>query len=183
MSPPVVITRQAVPPQSRNTLRPLIMAKAAEIPSTRKPFRYGSISLFKKRSTNYGSSYGLSSRYETKIPVDLSVLQELCDLRSTVDRASDIACINRWIRLLAESINLPASKFGIRSFFDDEEEKEQSASSSAPQRSVVKDSYEEERTYFDSSSLFLGAEDGEDEDVNVYHDDPPADFGAMVEEE
>jgi hypothetical protein len=186
MSLPVVITRQVAPPQSRNTLRPL-MAKAAEIPSTRKPFRYGSSvyfdQLIQETFGPYGSSYGLSSRYETKIPVDLSVLQELCDLRSTVDRASDIACINRWIRLLAESINLPASKFGIRSFFDDEEEKEQSASSSAPQRSVVKDSYEEERTYIDSSSLFICAEDDKDEDINVYHDDLPADFGPMVEEE
>ena len=84
---------------------------------------------------------------------------------------------------MAESINLPASQFGIRSFFDDEQEKEQSISSSASQRSVVKDSYEEERTYIDSPSLFLGAEDGEDEDINVYHEDPPADFGPMVEEE
>ena len=170
MSPPVAITRQAAPPQSRNTFRPL-MAKPAEIPSTRKPFRYGSSvyfdQLIQETFGPYGSSYGLSSRYETKIPVDLSVLQELCDLRSTVDRASDIACINRWIRLLAESINLPASQFGIRSFFDEEQEKEKS----------------EERTYIDSSSLFLCAEDGEDEDINVYHDDPPADFGPMVEEE
>jgi len=80
-------------------------------------------------------------------------------------------------------INLPASQFGIRSFFDEEQEKEKRDSSSAPQRSVVKDSYEEERTYIDSSSLFLCAENGEDEDINVYHDDPPADFGPMVEEE
>ena len=85
---------------------------------------------------------------------------------------------------MAESINLPASQFGILSFFDDEEGKEQSSSSSALQRSVVKDSYKEERTYIDSSSLFLGAEDGEDEDINiVYHEDLPADFGPMVEEE
>ena len=165
MTPPVVITRQSAPPQSRNTLRPL-MLKPAEIPSSRKPFRYGSSvyfdQLIQETFGPYGSSYGLSSRYVTKIPVDLSVLQELCDLRSTVDRASDIACINRWIRLLAESINLPASQFGIRSFFDEEQEKEKS----------------EERTYIDSSSLFLCAEDGEDEDINVYHDDPPA-----VEEE
>ena len=186
MTPPVVITRQSAPPQSRNTLRPL-MPKPAEIPSSRKPFRYGSSvyfdQLIQETFGPYGSSYGFSSRYVTKIPVDLSVLQELCDLRSTVDRASDIACINRWIRLLAESINLPASQFGIRSFFDEEQEKERSDFSSAPQRSVVKDSYEEERTYIDSASMFLSAEDGEDEDLNVYHDDPPADFGPMVEEE
>ena len=183
-----MIPSKAAPPQSRITFRPLI-AKATENTSTRKPFRYGSSVYFDQLIQEtfglYGSAYGLSSCYVTKIPVDLSVLQELCDLRSTVDRASDIACIiNRWVRLLAESINLPASQFGILSFFDDEEGKEQSSSSSAPQRSVVKDSYKEERTYIDSSSLFLGAEDGEDEDINiVYHEDPPADFGPMVEEE
>ena len=51
-------------------------------------------------------------------------------------------------------------------------------------RSFVGDSYKEEATYVDSSSLFLCEEDGEDvDDVNVYHEDPPADFGPMVEEE
>ncbi len=130
----------------------------------------------------YGSAYGLGDRYVTKVPVDLDVLQELCDLRSTLDRASDISCINRWIRLLAESIDLPASRFGISSFFD-EQENQQSSSSSFQLRSVVGDSYKEEATYVDSSSLFLCEEDGEDEDVNIYHDDPPADYGPMVEEE
>ena len=95
MSAPVVIPSKAVPPQqSRSTFRPLI-AKATENTSTRKPFRYGSSvyfdQLIQETFGPYGSAYGLSSRYVTKIPVDLSVLQELCDLRSTVDRASDIA--------------------------------------------------------------------------------------------
>ena len=33
--------------------------------------------------------------------------------------------------------------------------------------------------------MFLHDEgdDGDDEDINVYHEDPPADFGPMVEEE
>ena len=132
----------------------------------------------------YGSAYyGLSSRYVTKIPVDLDVLHELCDLRSTLDRASDIASINRSIRLLAESIDLPHSRFGIRSFFDEPENEQSSFSSAQLLRSVVGDSYyQEDATYIDSSSLFLCAEDGEDEDVNIYHEDPPADFGPMVEE-
>jgi hypothetical protein len=83
---------------------------------------------------------------------------------------------------LSESIDLPPSRFGIRSFFDEPEQKH-SSSSSAQQRSVVGDSYQEDATYVDSSSVFLCAEDGEDEDVNVYHEDPAADFGPMVEEE
>ena len=124
---------------------------------------------------------GLSSRYVTKIPVEPDVLQELFDLRSTVDKPSDIANINHWIRLLAESIDLPPSRFGIRSFFD-EPEQQQSSSSSAQLRSVIGDSYHEDATYVDSSSLFLHEEDGNDEDINVYHEDPPADFGPMVGE-
>ena len=94
-------------------------SKAAEKTPTRKPFRYGSTVYFdqiiQETFCPYGSAYGLSSRYVTKIPVELIVLQELCDLRISLDRASDIACINRWIRLLTESIDLPPSRFGIRS--------------------------------------------------------------------
>ena len=108
----------------------------------------------------YGSAYGLSSRYVTKIPVDLDVLHELCDLRSTLDRASDKASINHWIRLLAESIDLPSSRFGIRSFFDEPENEQSSSSSAQLLRSVVGDSYQEDATYIDSSSLFLCAAGG-----------------------
>ena len=44
-------------------------------------------------------------------------------------------------------------------------------------------SYQKDGTFIDSSSsLFFCAEDGEDKDVKVYHDDPPADFRPMVEE-
>jgi hypothetical protein len=50
-------------------------------------------------------------------------------------------------------------------------------------RSVVGDSYHEDATYVDSSSLFLCEEEVNDEDINVYHEDPPADYGPMVDEE
>ncbi len=185
MSPVVEIPSRAAVPQNRSSFCPIV-PKTIEKLSTRKPFRFGSSVYFDQMIQEtfgpYGSAYGLSDRYVTKIPVDLAVLHELCDLRSTLDRASDISCINRWIRLLSESIDLPPSRFGIRSFFDEPEQKH-SSSSSAQQRSVVGDSYQEDATYVDSSSVFLCAEDGEDEDVNVYHEDPAADFGPMVEEE
>jgi hypothetical protein len=64
----------------------------------------------------YGSKYGLSSRYVTKIPVDLDVLQEFCDLRSTVGKPSDMANINHWIRLLAESIESYRNPFRAEGF-------------------------------------------------------------------
>ena len=184
MSPTVVIPSRAALPQNRSTFRP-VLAAAVEKPCARKPFRYGFSVYFDQLMQEtfgpYGSKYGLSSRYVTKIPVELDVLQELCDLRSTVDKPSDVANINHWIRLLAESIDLPPSRFGIRSFFD-EPEQQQSSSSSAQLRSVIGDSYHEDATYVDSSSLFLHEEDGNDKDINVYHEDPPADFGPMVEE-
>ena len=139
MSPVVEIPSRVAVPQNRSSFRPVI-AEAADKPSSRKPFRYGSSVYFDQMIQEtfgpYGSAYGLSDRYVTKIPVDLDVLQELCDLRSTLDRASDISCINRWIRLLAESIDLPASRFGISSFFD-ELDNQQSSSSSSKVRSVV----------------------------------------------
>jgi len=191
MSPTVVIPSRAALPQNRSTFRP-VLAPAVKKPCAWKPFRYGSSVYFDQLmqetfspyyGSKYGSTYGLSSRCVTKIPVELDVLQELCDLRSsTVDKPSDIANINHWIRLLAESIDLPPSRFGIRSFFD-EPEQQQSSSSSAQLRSVIGDSYHEDATYVDSSSLFLHVKDGDDDDINVYHEDPPADFGPMVEEE
>ena len=124
MSPVVEIPSRVAVPQNRSSFRPVI-AKAVDKPSSRKPFRYGSSVYFDQMIQEtfgpYGSAYGLGDRYVTKVPVDLDVLQELCDLRSTLDRASDISGINRWIRLLAESIDLPASRFGISSFFDEQE--------------------------------------------------------------
>ena len=186
MTPPVVISRRPALPQNRSTFRP-VQAAVVEKPIARKPFKYGSSAYFDQLMQEtfgpYGSKYGLSSRYVTKIPVELDVLQELCDLRSTVGKPSDVANINHWIRLLAESIDLPPARFGIRSFFD-EPEQQQSSSSSAQMRSVVGDSYPEDATYIDSSSAFLHEEDVGEEDINVYHEDPPeGDFGPMVEEE
>ena len=187
MSPVVEIPSRVAVPQNRSSFRPVV-AKAVDKPSSRKPFRYGFSVYFDQMIQEtfgpYGSAYGLSDKYVTKLPVYLDVLQELCDLRSTLDRTSDISCINRWIRLLAESIDLPASRFEISSFFD-ELDNQQSSSSSSKVRFFVGDSYKkEEATYGDSSSLFLCEDDGEDvDDVNRYHEDPPADFGPMVEEE
>ena len=185
MSPTVVIPNRPALPQNRSTFRP-VPAPAVEKPSARKGFRYGSSVYFDQLMQEtfgpYGSKYGLSSRYVTKIPVDLDVLQELCDLRSTVGKPSDISNINHCIRLLAESIDLPPSRFGIRSFFD-EPEQQQSSSSSAQVRSVIGDSYHEDATYVDSSSIFLHEGDDDEENINVYHEDPPADFGPMVDEE
>ena len=144
MSPTVVIpSRAALPQNNRNTFR--------------KPFRYDSSVYFDQLMQEtfgppYGSKYGLSSRYVTKIPVEPDVLQELCDLRSTLYKPSDISTINHWIRLLAESIDLPPSRFGIRYFFDESEQQQQSSSSSAPLCSVVGGSYHEDATYVDSTS-------------------------------
>ncbi len=185
MSPTVVIPSRPPLPQNRSTFRPLPLT-VVEKPSARKGFRYGSSVYFDQLMQEtfgpYGSKYGLSSRYITKIPVDVDILQELCDLRSTVGKPSELANINHWIRLLAESIDLPPSRFGIRSFFDEPEE-QQSSSSSAKVRSVIGDSYHEDATYVDSSSIFLREEEDNDEDINVYHEDPPADYGPMVDEE
>ncbi len=183
MSPTVVIQSRPPLPQNRSTFRPLPVS-VVDKPSARKGFRYGSSVYFDQLMQEtfgpYGSKYGLSSRYVTKIPVDLDILQELCDLRSTVGKPSDTGNINHWIRLLAESIDLPPSRFGIRSFYDEPEE-QQSSSSSAQGRSIIGDSYHEDATYVDSSSLFLQEE--ENEDINMYHEDPPADYGPMVDEE
>ena len=183
MSPTVVIPTRPALPQNRITFRS-VPVTVFEEPSARKGFRYGSSVYFDQLMQEtfgpYGSKYGLSSRYVTKIPVDLDLLQELCDLRSTVGKPSDIANINHWIRLLA--IDLPPSRFGIRSFFEEPEE-QQSSSSSAQVRSVVGDSYHEDATYVDSSSLFLREDEVNDEDINVYHEDPPADYEPMVDEE
>ena len=125
MSPTVGIPSRPPLPQNRSTFRPLPVTLLHK-PSARKGFRYGSSVYFDQLMQEtfgpYGSKYDLSSRYVTKIPVDLDVLQELCDLRSTVGKPSDIATINHWIRLLAESIDLPPSNFGIRSFFDEPED-------------------------------------------------------------
>ena len=188
MSPTVVIPNRAVLPQNRSSFRS-VPAPAVEKPSSRKGFRYGSsvfLDQLKQETFGpYGSKYGLSSRYVTKIPVDLDVLQELCDLRSTVGKPSDIANINHWrIRLLAESIDLLLSRFGIRSFFD-EPEQQQSSSSSTQVRCVIGDSYHKDATYVDTSSLLLhqGDDDDDDENINVYNEDPPADYVPMVEEE
>ena len=185
MSPTVMIPSRPALPQNRSTFRP-VPVTVFEQPSAQKGFRYGSSVYFDQLMQEtfgpYGSKYGLSSRYVTKIPVDLDVLQELCDLQSTVGKPSDVANINHWILLLAESIDLPHSRFGIRSFFEEPEE-QQSSSSSAQVRSVVGDSYHEDATYVDSSSLFLCEEEVNDEDINVYHEDPPADYGPMVDEE
>ena len=88
---------------------------------------------------------------------------------------------------MAESIVVPPARNWICSFFE-EHANEQSNSSSAQQRSVIgEDSYQEDATYIDSSSILMKfidpeAEDGDDDDLNVYHEDPPADFGPMVEE-
>jgi len=184
MLPTVMIPSRPALPQNRSTFRP-VPVTVFEQPSARKGLWYGSSVYFDQLMQEtfgpYGSKYGLSSRYVTKIPVDLDVLQGLCDLRSTVDKPSDVAIINHWIRLLAESIDLPPSRFGIRSFFEEPEE-QQSSSSSAQLRSVVGDSYHEDATYVDSSSLFLCEEEVNDEDINVYHEDPPADYGPMVDE-
>ncbi len=185
MSPTVGIPSRPPLPQNRSTFHspPVTVVEKS---SARKGFRYGSSVYFDQLMQEtfgpYGSKYGLSSRYVTKIPVDLDILQELCDLRSTVGKPSDKANINHWIRLLAESIDLPPSRFGIQSFFDEPQEKE-SSSSSAQVRSVIGDSYHEDATYVDSSSLFLREEEDNDEDLNVYHEDPPADYGPMVDEE
>ena len=115
MSPTVVIPSRVALPQNRSTFRP-VQPLAVEKPSGRKPFRYGSSVYFDQLMQEtfgpYGSKYGLSSRYVTKIPVDLDILQELYDLRSTVGKPSDIATINHWIRLLAESIDLPLPDLG-----------------------------------------------------------------------
>jgi hypothetical protein len=186
ISPTVVIPSRPALPQNRSTFRSVSVTVLEKQPSAPKGFRYGSSVYFDQLMQEtfgpYGSKYGLSSRYVTKIPVDLDILQELCDLRSTVGKPSDIATINHWIRLLAESIDLPPSKFGIRSFFDEPEE-QQSSSSSAQVRSVIGDSYHEDATYVDSSSIYLHEEEVNDEDINVYHEDPPADYGPMVDEE
>ena len=105
MSPTVVIPSRPALPQNRSTFRP-VPVTVVEKPSARKGFRYGSSVYFDQLMQEtfgpYGSKYGLSSRYVTKIPVDLDVLQELCDLRGTVGKPSDLATINHWIRLLAE---------------------------------------------------------------------------------
>ena len=157
MSPTVVIpSRAALPQNNRNTFRP-VLAPAVEKPCARKPFRYDSSVYFDQLMQEtfgppYGGKYGLSSRYATKIPVEPDVLQELCDLRSTLYKPSDISTINHWIRLLAESIDLPPSRFGIRYFFDESEQQQQSSSSSAPLCSVVGGSYHEDATYVDSTS-------------------------------
>ena len=50
-------------------------------------------------------------------------------------------------------------------------------------RSVIGDSYHEDATYVDSSTIFLHEEEVNDEDINVYHEDPPPDYGLMVDEE
>ena len=122
MFPTVVIPSRALP-QNRSTFRPVIAKAAAEKTSTRKPFHCGSSVYFDQLMQETFGPYG--SAY-TKIPVDLYVLQELYDLRTSLDQTSDIACINRWIRLLAESIDLPPSRFGIHYSFFDEQENEQS---------------------------------------------------------
>ena len=96
MSPSVVISSRAQP-QNRSKFRPVIVKAPEKKTSTRRPFRYGSSVYFDQLMQEtfgpYGSAYGLSSRYVTKIPVDVDILQELCDLRSSLDRPSDIACM------------------------------------------------------------------------------------------
>ena len=97
MSPTVVKPSRPALPQNRSTFRP-VPVTVIEKSSARKGFRYGSSAYFDQLMQEtfgpYGSKYGLSSRYVTKIPVDLDILQELCDLRSTVGKPSDIANIN-----------------------------------------------------------------------------------------
>ena len=195
MSPVVEIPIRVLP-QNRDTYRPPTAKPTISKRLDREPLRYGSRSYFDQLMQEtfgpYGHAHALSSRYVTKIPVDHDILQEVSDLRSSVQKADDIACIDRWVRLLAESINVQPARYGVPLSLYEQHQIEQSSSSSsssaAPkERIVVGDSLEESATFVDCSSLLTqyidSAVDACDDDDKSWHVDAPADFGPMVEEE
>jgi len=192
MSPAVAIPVR-VRPQSRDTFRPP-SAKPIVKHATRTPFRYGSRyqfdQLMQETFGEYGQSNGLSSRYITKIPVDHGILEELSTIRRSLQKGDDTACLDRWIILLAESIEVSPNRYGVPLSLYEEHLLEQD-------RLIVGDSLRESATFVDTSLLesatFVDSTnmlmqyidpdlDARDDDLNDWHEDAPGDFGPMVEE-